>query len=613
MKHFERVCFFVCVLLFCGNLVFADTIYVKEGSSGTGGSWAEAYGDLQEAVGAAGSGKQIWVAAGTYKPDPCGLSNPREASFQMKNEVAIYGGFANSGNPVWDDRDPNIYQTKLSGDLNDDDVAGDLNTNRTDNCYHVFYHTSSLNLNETAVLDGFVISGGHADGSSGHDRGGGMYNDNASPTVVNCIFSENYADYWDSGMSNINHSSPTVAHCSFLDNYLTGLHNEEYCSPKVTNCTFSHKNGKGMANYNYSSPTVTDCNFSNNSKGGMYNYNNCSPTVTGCTFSNNAADSGGGGISNNNYSSPMVINCTFSQNSAGFNGGGMYNSVACAPTVFNCTFSENASFNHGGGMYNTNESSPIVTHCSFIANTAYSDSSYSYGGGMYISNDSVSTVLNCAFIGNSSVHYKGGGIYNEGLLTVTNCSFAGNSANTEGGGMYNYNCSPMVTNCIFWGNLATNAGEEIYNNDPVNNKPIISYSDIAGCGGSDVGWSSDIGTDGGGNIDADPCFVDVNGPDDISGTADDDLRLGAGSPCVDAGNNFKTIGEALDLDKHFRFVDDPAAPDTGRSVITGHPIIDLGAYERLSFTQIAGDLNSDGIVNLLDWAIFSQHWLEDVR
>jgi len=56
MKHFGRVCFFVCFLLFCGNIVFADTIYVKEGSSGTGGSWAEAYGNLQEALGAADSG-----------------------------------------------------------------------------------------------------------------------------------------------------------------------------------------------------------------------------------------------------------------------------------------------------------------------------------------------------------------------------------------------------------------------------------------------------------------------------------------------------------------------------------------------------------------------------
>ena len=66
-------------------------IYVKHDASGTnnGTSWANAYTDLQDALAAAQSGNEIWVAAGTYKPTS---GNNREVFFQLKNGVAIYGG-----------------------------------------------------------------------------------------------------------------------------------------------------------------------------------------------------------------------------------------------------------------------------------------------------------------------------------------------------------------------------------------------------------------------------------------------------------------------------------------------------------------------------------------
>ena len=41
-----------------------------------------------------------------------------------------------------------------------------------DNAYHV---VSSGNVTETAVLDGFTVTAGKADGDDPHDSGGGMY------------------------------------------------------------------------------------------------------------------------------------------------------------------------------------------------------------------------------------------------------------------------------------------------------------------------------------------------------------------------------------------------------------------------------------------------------
>ena len=40
---------------------------------------------------------------------------------------------------------------------------------------------------------------------------------------------------------------------------------------------------------------------------------------------------------------------------------------------------------------------------------------------------------------------------------------------------------------------------------------------------------------GAGNLDSDPMFVDADGPDDIAGAADDNLRLMPGSLAIDAG------------------------------------------------------------------------------
>ncbi|GAH18240.1 unnamed protein product, partial [marine sediment metagenome] len=209
----------------------------------------------------------------------------------------------------------------------------------------------------------------------------------------------------------------------------------------------------------------------------------------------------------------------------------------------------------GGGMFNDN-GSPTVTNCTFSGNRAQSND----GGGMfnYASNP---TLTNCTFNGNSA-GYGGGGMCNDSNSspTLTNCTFSGNAAE-YGGGIYNLSASPTLNNCILWGNLAP-SGPEIFD---FLSTPTVTYSDITG------------GYTGTGNIDADPLFVDANGPDDIIGTEDDDLRLSFGSPCIDAGDNDAVpSGIMTDLNSELRFVDDLFTIDTGNGT---RPIVDIGAYE----------------------------------
>jgi len=217
-------------------------------------------------------------------------------------------------------------------------------------------------------------------------------------------------------------------------------------------------------------------------------------------------------------------------------------------------------------MHNMISSSPTLTNCTFSGNEAGTAAGFSgHGGGMFN--------------------------WSSSSLTVTNCMFSQNSAGAweGGGGMYNLSCSPTVANCIFWSNLPS----EIHNN---NGYAIVTYCDVLD------------GYAGEGNIDTAPLFVDADGPDDTVGTADDNLRLLAGSPCIDAGDNTAVpIGITTDLDGKPRFSDDPGTADTGKGT---SPIVDMGAYE---FTGgIAeyhpADTDNNCVISMLEILGYIDEW-----
>ena len=583
------------------SLKVAGTIYVKKGASGTGSSWSDAYGSLQEALDIAIDGDQIWVAKGTYKPTTkAGGSGNRNKTFQMKNGVAIYGGFAGTETAL-SQRDVKRNETILSGDLlGNDNPATPVeelyyDPSRSDNCYHVFYHPQGTDLDSTAVLDGFTITGGNADVSGTHGTGGGMYNEGSNPTITNCTFSNNFAGV-GGGMANYEGGKPAVTGCNFTDNASLvgggGLGNVGKSGPTVTNCTFDGNwaelyGGGGILNYQ-SNPTVTDCTFIGNSTdedgGGMYNWENSSPIVTNCTFIDNSAKYDGGGMYNRSSSSPKVTNCTFSNNSAG-EGGGMY-SLDSNPTVTNCAFNSNSGYYGGGGMYSL-DSSPVVTNCTFSSNSSAA------GGGMNNKNSSP-IVTGCAFSGNSS-NWNGGGMSNNSSsVTVSNCNFIGNSILDDwvggaggGGGMFNYKTSLKVnnctftentaykgaggitidsssnvtlTNCILWGNRSPKGGNEIRlrrSSSIIN----VDHCDVRGGSagiyndgsGNTINWGS-------GNIDANPLFTDP---------VIRDYHLLSDSPCIDAGDN-SVVAEVTDQDGKPRINDGDN---------NGTATVDMGAYE----------------------------------
>jgi hypothetical protein len=236
-----------------------------------------------------------------------------------------------------------------------------------------------------------------------------------------------------------------------------------------------------------------------------------------------------------------------------------------------------------------------ITNCEFIQN-----SSSSTGGALEV-RGGPAWLTNCLLTQNSAP--TGGALeVPGGSATLTNCILTQNSS-PAGGAMHISGGDVSIENCIVWGN-----------DEPVfaDGLPTITFSDVQG------------GLSGYGNIDADPLFVDPDGPDDDPNTCEDnDYRLSAGSPCIDAGCNWAVPPDAadldddgdtteitpLDLDDEGRFFDDSNTVDTG----CGHaPIVDMGAYEfgGTGRQPCFGDLDDDRDVDLGDLATLLAHYGE---
>jgi len=603
----RTTCLMMPVLLLASLCTAAagKTIYVDDDAAGlnNGSSWENAYVYLQDALADANSAEkpvEIRVAQGIYSPDRAFgaprnrwvtvTSGDREATFQLINGVTLKGGYAGLGEPDPDARDVELYETILSGDLNGDDikvhdvtVAGpwDLSEEptRSENSYHV---VTGSRTNDSAVLDGFTVTAGNANGPTGPDddrykfkHGAGMYNVSGSPIVANCTFTKNSADF-GGGMGN------------------------KLGNPTVVNCTFSRNDGSGMNNES-STVTLTDCTFTRNSWGGMCNWDS-SLTFTNCTFSENW-NSVGGGIGNEHRSSLSLTDCTFIRNSA-FTGGGMDGGTG---KLTNCVFIANEANHCGAGICS---GSFTLTNCTFIANKAGN-----WGGGMY--NDTVSSVTNCSFSGNSAE--IGGGIYhygaNSGELILTNCTLTGNSA-LYGNALASHNIygslfygNLKLTNCIIWG-----SGNEIWNDD--GSSITISYSDIQG-GQAGVYDPCGVVVWGQGNIDTDPLFADpgywadVNDLNVIIELSDPNNEL-----WVNGDYHLKSEAGRWDPVSESWVIDDVTSPciDAGDPLTPvmyePHPrgyFINMGTYGGTAEASMTlPDMHSFG-----DFAMITHHYIEN--
>ena len=286
--------------------------------------------------------------------------------------------------------------------------------------------------------------------------------------------------------------------------------------------------------------------------------------------SNNAEHDGGGACFKSVVS---VTNSAFTNNTATKDGGGAY--FVQTATLTGCDFNNNNSDRWGGGA--SFRGTATVTNCTFTENTA--NGVLSEGGGAVFCE--IATVTQCTFTDNETKNNGGAAVFRE-AGTVINSTLYNNMATGDGGGIYaNFGLTTSgsntnnfnLRNSILMGNTAADAasGHQVYVNaaDEVN----VQHNLI-------TGGADSVGTDQGIVYGTVPGFSNIT----EAGTVDESdatvvfasttigeanyLRLRAGSPAVNAGNN--------------TYIPSGITTDAAGNARIQDGTVDLGAYESVS-------------------------------
>ncbi len=291
----------------------------------------------------------------------------------------------------------------------------------------------------------------------------------------------------------------------------------------------------------------------------------------------------GGGIS---VGKPVALVSVNGPQFTVVNGGGALLSCVTLTDGSSLTgFTLTGGYGYYGGGISCSTTNAFVTNCVLVNNRAQQTGGGAYGG----------TLCNCTLTGNIATNGSGGA----GSSTLINCTLA---TNITGGAN-----SCTLYNCSVVGNTQSGGGVQfctLYNCTVVGNAFGAAYSKLYNCivydntasGGANYdpsGWAvlpctlqscctTPMPTNGVGNITNAPLFVSE---------ADGNLRLQAGSPCINAGNN-AFVSVLTDLDGNPR---------------VANGTVDIGAYEyqgsgsAISYAWLQQyGLPTDGSADLVD-------------
>ena len=239
--------------------------------------------DIQTTMNEAEAGGHLLLRAGTY-----------QVNLRMIENVSLWGGYEQGFRAVFDAIE--AEGSYIPGPP-DTDNARDLSANTTildgNNSDSVI---KANDMRTSITIDGFTVQNGIGIKFRNNYYGGGIYCQNASPTISNNIISGNRVGNNGGGIF-CESSSPTI-----LNNTISG-------------------------------------NNASDGGGGIYCNNNSSPTISNNTISGNNASDGGGGIYCN-YSSPIITNCVISQNQAE-KGAGIYCLEESSPQIIHSAILDN--------------------------------------------------------------------------------------------------------------------------------------------------------------------------------------------------------------------------------------------------------------------------------
>lgn len=271
---------------------------------------------------------------------------------------------------------------------------------------------------QTSILDGVTITGGHAPlgwpAFPALYAGGAIYCAQSSPTIRNCVITQNTAA-------------------------------RSYMPPPNPS---RRAEGGGIACFG-SSALITDCLITQN--------------VVSNYVSASAEGSGGGGIVCTGGGAPTIRNCRITKNRyvststgttivIGYGAGVSLEN--CHAKVQNCEIIGNRmdglmNIGFGGGIVAFFSPGIEVSDTAIVGNSASGGAGAAFYGRMF--------VRNCLFEGNQSNAGGGGLFQHDSGSQIANCVITGNSSSSRGGGLQLLD-SGSIVNCLIAGNTATEGG-----------------------------------------------------------------------------------------------------------------------------------------------------------
>ncbi|MHC4499137.1 MAG: right-handed parallel beta-helix repeat-containing protein, partial [Planctomycetota bacterium] len=243
--------------------------------------------------------------------------------------------------------------TLQSIDPNDPDVVAstiiDCQGSTLERHRGFYFHNGE---DSNSVVSGLTVTGG-----GGAYRGAICCIFGSSPTIKNCIITNNSMRDHGGGFYCGGDSNPIITNCIISSNTFTtvGYGGGIYCagaSPIITNCIIVNNSAVGPGRHG----------------GGICCWDGSYPVVTNCIFAGNSAGHRGGGLYAY-WSSPTFINCTVIGNKA-LEGGGVGSfsrdyipETVANPTLINCILRNNrADLGPQGALINTIRVWPVAEH-----------------------------------------------------------------------------------------------------------------------------------------------------------------------------------------------------------------------------------------------------------